>query len=119
MANTIFSCCGESLKWTDISGEQWEEYVIERAECLKCNARFNRKKNGTILYIIQKDSSQARCRTCISGIIAGRVAHAIHDGPFPFSGSGKVRTEFVPYCPQCENKPPFDGKPITPITPLR
>lgn len=52
------------------------------------------------------------CNTCGSAIMATTVAHAIHDGPFPLSGSGRCEYEEVPYCPKCETKPSFHGRPI-------
>ena len=52
------------------------------------------------------------CKKCGSDIQATQVAHAIHDGPFPLSGSGKCEYEDVPYCPKCETKPSFHGAPV-------
>jgi len=40
------------------------------------------------------------------------VAHLIHDSLFPLSGSGKCNYEYVPYCPNCENKPSFHRAPV-------
>lgn len=51
-----------------------------------------------------------KCGTVLMG---AQVAHPIHDGPFPLSGSGQVRLETVPYCPTCEEKPSYHGRPIT------
>jgi hypothetical protein len=45
------------------------------------------------------------CKTCGSTIKA-RLQHIpIHDGPFPFSGSGQVETIELPFCPNCEETP--------------
>lgn len=52
------------------------------------------------------------CRDCGSDIMGARVAHPIHDGPFPLSGSGRCEYETVPYCPECDDKPNFHGSPI-------
>jgi len=52
------------------------------------------------------------CKICGSGILWTTVAHAIHDGPFPLSGSGRCEYEAVPYCPKCEAKPSFHGSPV-------
>lgn len=52
------------------------------------------------------------CNACKSSIRAKTVAHPIHDGPFPLSGSGKCEYEEVIYCPKCEKEPSFHGTPI-------
>ena len=52
------------------------------------------------------------CNMCGSSIKVTTVAHSIHDGPFPLSGSGRCEYEEVPYCPNCEQKPSFHGTPI-------
>lgn len=52
------------------------------------------------------------CKKCGERILVAIVAHPIHDGPFPLSGSGKCKYEDVPYCPKCETKPSFHGSPI-------
>lgn len=54
------------------------------------------------------------CNDCGATIMAVHVAHPVHDGPFPGSGSGEVVTEEVGYCPNCEKKPSPYGAPITP-----
>jgi len=33
----------------------------------------------------------------------------IWDGPFPCSGSGRVKREVIPYCPKCEEEPKPQG----------
>ncbi len=52
--------------------------------------------------------------SCGTEIMGATVAHSIHDGPWPGSGSGQVHNQTVPYCPKCESKPPFHGSPIVP-----
>lgn len=52
------------------------------------------------------------CDKCGTPLEVTRVAHPIHDGPFPLSGSGKCEYEMVPYCPKCETKPSFHGAAI-------
>jgi len=52
------------------------------------------------------------CKECGAEILAAQVAHAIHDGPFPLSGSGECEYETVGYCPNCEKKPNYHGTPI-------
>ena len=52
------------------------------------------------------------CVKCGATIMAETVARPIWDGPFPCSGSGQCEYEDVPYCPNCEKKPSFYGRPI-------
>lgn len=53
------------------------------------------------------------CNTCDAIIQAVQVAHPVHDGLFPLSGSGECRYESVGYCPNCEKKPGFHGAPVS------
>lgn len=59
------------------------------------------------------DPNTWHCKDCGAVIMAARVAHPIHDGPFPLSGSGQCEYEVIGYCPNCEKKPSFHGTPIT------
>ncbi len=49
---------------------------------------------------------------CGTKIMTATVRHSVHDGPSPFSGSGEVDIELVPYCPTCEEKPSEHGVPV-------
>ena len=62
-------------------------------------------------YILQENGDY-HCRDCQEVIMGATVAHSIHDGFFPLSGSGKCEYETVPYCPKCESKPNYHGSPI-------
>jgi hypothetical protein len=62
---------------------------------------------------VQKADGDFVCRDCGADIMGAQVAHAIHDGPFPLSGSGRCEYETVPYCPKCDPLPSFHGTPIT------
>ncbi len=59
-----------------------------------------------------KGTQNYECNGCGSEILGVTVAHSIHDGPFPNSGSGKCQYERVPYCPKCEEEPKFHGSAI-------
>jgi hypothetical protein len=52
------------------------------------------------------------CNDCGALIQAAQIAHPVHDGPFPLSGSGSCEYETVGYCPNCERKPGFHGAPV-------
>ena len=45
------------------------------------------------------------CKTCGSTIAASIKYVPVWDGPFPCSGSGRVESYQLPYCPNCEFKP--------------
>lgn len=51
---------------------------------------------------------------CGTVLMAARVHHSFHDGPFPLSGSGEVQVQTVPYCPKCHEKPSSYGAPLHP-----
>lgn len=87
----------------------WAAFQPEIAK--KDGFEYHRKIGSDIIY--KKNSDGFECLDCGSDILATQVAHPIHDGPFPMSGSGKCEYEPVPYCPKCEDKPNYDGSFIT------
>jgi hypothetical protein len=52
------------------------------------------------------------CRECDGPILGARVAHPIHTKLMPGAGSGECRYETVPYCPNCDKTPNFNGAPV-------
>jgi hypothetical protein len=99
----------KELKFKVIGGM---EASIERAQCGECETTFDRKSGGKVLYVREKGKNDYYCGSCKSDILVSTVAHPIHDGPFPLSGSGKCQYEYVPYCPKCEKETPFHGDEI-------
>ena len=71
---------------------------------------YHKKKGSQIAYRKVEDGFE--CVECGSEILAAQVAHPVHDGPFPLSGSGRCENEQVPYRPKCEKEPNFHGSPI-------
>ncbi len=74
------------------------------------------KKKGHKIWLVLSESTgkegvgfKHKCGTEIQG---KQVSHSIHDGPFALSGSGRVRTETVPFCLKCETEPNSYGAPI-------
>ena len=65
-----------------------------------------------LVLIESTKTSSGYTHNCGTEILAAQVAHAVWDGPFPLSGSGRVHYETVPYCPHCEEEPNFHGTPI-------
>ena len=61
----------------------------------------------------ERGNVELKCNKCNSDIMSATVAHPIHDGPSPLSGSGRCHYEQVPYCPKCEEKPDYNGDFIT------
>lgn len=50
--------------------------------------------------------------SCGQKVMSITRLHAIWDGPFPMSGSGRCHAVSVPYCPKCEEEPSRRGTPI-------
>lgn len=76
----------------------------------------DRKKKGHKIWLVLSESTGKEgigfTHKCGTQIVGKRVAHPIHDGLFPLSGSGQVHYETVPFCPECETEPSFHGAPI-------
>ena len=70
-------------------------------------------RDGTRKVVYVKTAEGYACVTCGNTVMAARIAHPIWDGPFPMSGSGRVHSELVPYCPHCEEQPSYCGSPIS------
>jgi len=73
---------------------------------------YIRKKHNTKQIYVVKNGNDWKCVKCETVVLTAQVAHTIRDGLFPFSGSGEVSYETVPYCPICEKKPSFHGSAI-------
>ncbi|MFH1917235.1 MAG: hypothetical protein ABIJ21_08300 [Nanoarchaeota archaeon] len=103
------TCCGESLEFLLIEKCVWEEYRGEAATCPECHTRYERKIGADFAY--KRTEEGFICTRDGAKIMAGRIAHSVHDGPWKGSGGGRVEYEDVPYCPVHETKPDFHGKP--------
>lgn len=112
-APVMETCCTVPLTWKDCS-EPGADHKIQGAQCSVCKTVYERRNTGTAVYVNRDGKDDYHCATCGSTIQAAKVAHPIHDGPFPLSGSGKCEYENVPYCPQCETQPSLRGSIITP-----
>ena len=106
--------------------EDWEKFMKESpwATFVPSVANQNRQifmrnaliQNSPIYKAVNNDATGSKgwkCNDCGSDIMSATVAHPIHDGPFPLSGSGQCHYEDVPYCPKCEEKPNYNGSSIT------
>jgi uncharacterized protein with PIN domain len=100
-----------SEQWQKFARESpWASFVLETAKDTE-GVEYHRRRGSDKVYRISEEGF--RCIDCNSEIKVVRVAHPIHDGPFPLSGSGRCHYEEVPYCPKCEEEPNFHGSPIT------
>ena len=72
-------------------------------------------KDGIYLVLAESKGEEGIgwTHSCGEDIMAARITPPIWDGPFPCSGSGRVRSEIIPYCPKCEEKPDSSGTPIS------
>ena len=104
---SLAECCNEPLKFKDLPG--CLDYPVQGIHCTKCETIYEKRKDGKVMYVHEKGVNKLYCGTCGSDIISAQVAHPIHDGPFPLSGSGRCNYETVPYCPKCEGEPSFHG----------
>ena len=105
-----------SESWKKVANENsWKAFIPEFAKDSNGQKYMRRKGNSNIYKIISEDDQGkffAECSECESKIISETIAHSIHDGPFPLSGSGKCRYEKIPYCSNCEEKPHYHGNSI-------
>jgi hypothetical protein len=108
MSNEI-SDIVKDLNFEPFEVPSWAEFQPEIAK--KNGIEYHRKIGSKIIY--KQTNDGFKCMDCGSDILVASVAHSIHDGPFPLSGSGKCEYEQVPYCPKCEKKPDFHGSFIT------
>ncbi len=74
------------------------------------------EKDGKKIWLVLAESTGKEGvgfkHKCGTGINGKPVTHPIWDGPFALSGSGRVHTETVPFCPKCETEPNSSGAPI-------
>jgi hypothetical protein len=99
-------CCGKKLVYSQ------SNLSVSQAQCHECRAVYQKRSGSDRRYKTTDRGENLYCTTCQAEISGAEVAHPIHDGPFALSGSGKVKTEIVPYCPTCEQKPPYHADPI-------
>lgn len=76
----------------------------------------DKKKKGQKIWLVLSESKGKEgigfTHKCGAQIQGAQVAHPIHDGPFPLSGSGRCHYETVPFCHKCETEPNFHGTPV-------
>lgn len=95
----------------ELRQESGLEKKISIYRCGTCKNEFH-AFSGVIARYRDKEEDFV-CTKCGSEILTRTVAHTVRDGLFAFSGSGKVQTETVPYCPKCEHIPGYHGKAVT------
>ncbi|MBI3334778.1 hypothetical protein HYZ97_04800 [Candidatus Pacearchaeota archaeon] len=100
-------------EWERFARENpWASFIPEFARDTE-GQEYMKGRGRSVIYRIRTEREQTcECTNCKGKIVSKTVAHAIWDGPFPMSGSGRCHYENVPYCPQCEKEPPFHGSPI-------
>lgn len=102
-------------RWSDV-GSPENDYKLEQANLPSQPGIFytRKKHNPGQIYVAKVIGGDGwKCVKCATVILGAQVAHPIHDGPFPLSGSGECSYENAPYCPTCEEKPSFHGSIIT------
>ncbi len=104
-------CCSKPLEFILQEGQSWQVYIPKTATCSTCHTYYEKKKGNDFAYKHLGNGGYV-CTLDGKNIQSGEVAHPIWDGPFPMSGSGKCKYEYVPYCHKHEEKPEFNGNPI-------
>jgi hypothetical protein len=100
-----------AASWYDV-GSPDDDHKLERADLPQQPGFFfiRKKRNRDQIYMVKAaNKNHWTCTKCATTVLAALVAHSIHDGPFPLSGSGQCSNETVPYCPTCEKEPDFHG----------
>lgn len=96
----------------------WAVFIPAFAKDPITGQGFMRPEGRTVVYRIASQTPDGKkqeyeCAKCDSTILGITVTHPVWDGPFPCSGSGRVESEQVPYCPTCETKPGYFGMPVS------
>jgi len=100
-----------SEEWSEHKrNNPWLAFVPEFAEG-KDGETYLRPAGRKLVYRLAGHGKNQyySCVGCGSEVQSVLVAHPIHDGPFPLSGSGRCSYEQVPFCPKCEEKPSSHG----------
>lgn len=108
----VKNCCGKELLWSPVTG--CIDHKVNASRCDNCGAIYEERETGKVTYVLLKPSEDYTCGTCGAKILAVTIIHSIHGRPEVLAGSGRVVKEYVPYCPNCEEKPNFTGSFITP-----
>ena len=99
-----------TLEFRTVNVDDWTAFKPEEATS-KDGTVYLRDRERQIVY--RKIDGGYQCVGCDEIVMGEKIAHPIWDGPFSMSGSGRVYSEIVPYCPKCEEKPSYHGRPIS------
>ena len=102
--------------WQKAANESsWRAFIPEFARDSDGKLHM-RRKGSSVAYRATSEYDEKNityeCVQCDRDICGAKVAHLIHNSPFSLSGFGKCYYEEVPYCPNCEEKPSYNGLPI-------
>lgn len=98
-----------------INEEIWNSVNRRKYSRIKGVGKVLRVAEGFARIVLLMDSFESvlpSCDKCGGVRLEATVAHAIWDGPFHGSGSGKCKYETIMYCPDCGKKPDYHGAPI-------
>ncbi|HEY9583158.1 MAG TPA: hypothetical protein VJK09_02510 [Candidatus Paceibacterota bacterium] len=88
----------------------FDGYVINVKPSPKEKPESEKREPGNMENYVKKGDVW-KCRDCDADILGSKVAHPIWIRGFA-GGSGECEYETVPYCPNCEKKPNFNGAPV-------
>jgi hypothetical protein len=115
-------CHGNVLEWrvlrTMNSGginPQESDHRVEVAECPDCEASYQRRDKGKVMYVKRKGEDNYSCGTCRGDIINAKVNHPvfysyIDSNPDEPPVPDTYVSESVPYCQNCEPRPVYNGR---------
>ncbi|NOQ56137.1 MAG: hypothetical protein GQ477_05030 [Nanohaloarchaea archaeon] len=112
--NENIECCDRRLEFILQKGEDWQGYVPETATCGVCDTSFEKMVGNEHAYKLVEDENglHYECTECGELIMAIDMAHS--KWITSFGGLGNCERETIPYCPNCETKPEYNGNPIMP-----
>ncbi|MBN2838009.1 MAG: hypothetical protein JXM74_04570 [Fusobacteriaceae bacterium] len=85
------------------SNPAWVTFGKEFAEI--DGVKYHRKQGTEHIY--RQVGNLLECLDCGEDVLAATIEHPMPNNKFSFLGFGKARTEIVPYCPICEERPKY------------
>lgn len=108
MKHTVM-CCNRKLEYSPIGND---DYKAERAICSKCNTIFEIKSDTDFIYVQKNGEGNFKHFGCGKTVMVAQIIHSLWDKRFECAGSGETTKNSIPYCPEHEKKPDWQGMPI-------
>lgn len=102
-------CCNYYLEYKEIGNS---DYKADRARCVQCKSVFEIKSGSELVYFQKKGEGNFIHLGCGNTVMVAEIIHSLWDSRFDCAGSGETQKNPVPYCPEHEKKPDWQGIPI-------